>query len=154
MNQMCYQHNRDIQLESVKRKRIFYDLNSCSGCRTCEAVCSLFHEGTVSPELSRIKIATWEYEGWRSEIYICKQCRDAECLASCTEGAIYIDHQTGAKVVYEEKCIGCKKCIKACPCTPSRMGYNAEKVVCVKCDLCGGDPQCVKYCQGGALSYR
>ena len=23
-----------------------------------------------------------------------------------------------------------------------------------KCDLCGGDPKCVKYCPGGALSFE
>jgi carbon-monoxide dehydrogenase iron sulfur subunit len=151
---MEYQPNKDTQLRSVKRKRIFYDSASCSGCRTCEAVCSLFHEGKVSPDLSRIRISTWEYEGWRSEIYVCKQCQGAECLAACHWGSISIDEQTGAKVIDEEKCNGCKECVEVCPCSPSCIGYNAEKAVCFKCDLCGGDPQCVKYCQEGALSFK
>jgi anaerobic carbon-monoxide dehydrogenase iron sulfur subunit len=149
---MDYQPIKDAQPGSGKRSRIIYNSASCSGCRACEAVCSLFHEGKVSSELSRIKIITWEYEGWRSEIYVCKQCQGAECLAACQSGAISIDARTGAKVIDEKQCIGCQACIEACPYTPSRISFNVEKGMPVKCDLCGGDPQCIKYCQEGALS--
>jgi carbon-monoxide dehydrogenase iron sulfur subunit len=135
-------------------KKICCDSALCSGCRTCEAVCSLFHEGKVSPELSRIRIAIWEYEGWRSEIYVCRQCQNAECLTACQLGAIYIDEQTGAKVIDEKKCVGCKVCTEACPCTPPRITFNEEKAIPMKCDLCGGDPQCVKYCHEGALKFK
>ncbi len=144
----------EVRRSSVRRGRIVCDSTICSGCRACEAVCSLFHEGVVSPELSRIQIATWEYEGWRSEIYVCKQCQGAECLAACQLGAIYVDERTGASVIDEQQCNGCGECIEACLCTPSRIRYNVEKAICVKCDLCGGAPQCIKYCQEGALSFE
>ncbi|MFC1935399.1 4Fe-4S dicluster domain-containing protein [Chloroflexota bacterium] len=149
---MVNTRDQDLAL-SVRRGRIVCDSTDCTGCTACEAVCSLFHEGVVSPGLSRIQIATWEYEGWRSEIYVCEQCQGAECLAACQWGAMYIDERTGARVIDEKKCNGCKECMEACPCTPSRIRYNEEKIVCVKCDLCGGEPQCVKYCQEGALNF-
>ena len=139
---------------SVKRGRIVCDSSICTGCRTCEAVCSLFHEGVVSPELSRIQISTWEYDGWRSEVYVCRQCKNAECMAACQVGAIYIDEKTGARVIDEERCNGCRECMEACPFTPTRIRYHAEKIVCLKCDLCGGEPWCVKYCHEGVLSFQ
>ncbi len=139
---------------SLRRGRIVWDSALCSGCRACEVVCSLSHEGVINPELSRIGIATWEYEAWRSEAYVYKQCRAAECLLACQAGAIYPDPQTGALVIDEARCNGCQECINACPCSPSRIRYHAVKSVCVKCNLCSGDPQCVKTCQQGALVYE
>ncbi len=38
----------------------------------------------------------------------------------------------------------------------SPLPYNAISVLdgeVVKCDLCGGDPKCVKYCSTGAIQY-
>ncbi len=37
---------------------IVCDTALCAGCRTCEAVCSLYREGIVNPELSRIQVAS------------------------------------------------------------------------------------------------
>lgn len=144
----------NIQVSTVSRGRIVWDATLCTGCRACEVVCSLQHEGVVGPQLSRIRIATWEYEAWRTEAYVCKQCVAAECLAACPTGAISVDQRSGALAIHEDKCNGCRECMEACPSSPSRIGYNAGKVVCVKCDLCGGEPQCVKSCQQGALAYE
>ena len=33
------------------------------------------------------------------------------------------------------------------------MGYDVRSRRVTKCDLCGGDPVCVKYCDPGALQY-
>jgi carbon-monoxide dehydrogenase iron sulfur subunit len=126
----------------------------CSGCRTCEAVCSLFHEGVVNPTMSRIRIMTWPFEGYRSEVYACQQCNDPGCLEVCPTGALSIDEATDAVVIDEKECIGCRLCLEACPQKPSRILYDASKNICIKCDLCGGDPLCVKYCMQGALSLR
>jgi Fe-S-cluster-containing hydrogenase component 2 len=123
----------------------------CSGCRTCEAVCSLSHEGTVRPALSRIGIITYPFDGYRSDIYTCGQCEDPRCLDACSTGALHIDEVTKARVIEPETCTGCRSCMDACPERPSRIRYDKDKGVCVKCDLCGGDPLCVKYCMEGAL---
>jgi Fe-S-cluster-containing hydrogenase component 2 len=130
------------------------DLQSCAGCRTCEGVCSLSHEGVNSPALARTWIVDYIVEGRRIEGYTCKQCEGPECLYACPEeGALYIDETTGARVIDPENCIGCGQCMRACPQYPNTpIRYDAGRQVCVKCDLCGGDPLCVKYCPESSLT--
>jgi len=128
----------------------------CLGCRTCETVCSLYHEGVVSPELSRILVVKdWTKPNTMDtefEPVLCVQCADAPCLQHCPTGAIKIDKNTSARIVEQALCIGCHACEEACPYTPSRIRFNkVDKAL--KCDLCGGDPQCVKFCHEKALTY-
>ena len=131
------------------------DVETCAGCRTCEAVCTLSHDGVNSPALARTWIIDYILEGRRIEGYTCKQCQGPECLYACpVEGALYIDATTGARVIDPEKCIGCKLCIEACIQYPnSPIRYDAQNEIAVKCDLCGGDPLCVKYCPESSLTF-
>ena len=131
---------------------ILVDSSLCGGCRNCEAVCSLYKEGMVNPELSRIYVKKDILGGYVCEPIPCQQCLDAGCLLACPTGAIRVDAATGARVIDEKICNGCRLCQEACPVTPRRIGYNPMKQVCFKCDLCGGDPQCVKFCPMGAIT--
>jgi Fe-S-cluster-containing dehydrogenase component len=54
---------------------------------------------------------------------------------------------TGAVLVDREKCIGCGECIDACPGKIPHI-HPAENYALI-CDLCGGDPECVKVCREG-----
>lgn len=135
------------------KARIIVNSDLCGGCRTCEAVCSLSKEGVVNPELSRMYVKKDILGGYVCKPLPCKQCRGAKCLLACPTGALHVDSVTGARVIDEELCDGCRLCLEACPLTPTRIGYNAGKGVCFKCDLCGGDPQCVKFCPMGAITY-
>ncbi len=129
------------------------DLQACAGCRTCEAVCSLNHDGVVSPALARTWIVDYILEGRRIEGYTCRQCEGPECLYACPTQALHIDAETGARIIDQEKCIGCQSCIKACPQYPnSPIRFNANTKKSLKCDLCGGEPLCVKFCPEGAMS--
>jgi Fe-S-cluster-containing hydrogenase component 2 len=135
--------------------RVVCDYNLCAGCRTCEAVCTLVHEGVQSRVLSRIQVRSSPIKSWRDQAFTCKQCDGPECLWACPTGALHVDDKTGARVIDPEKCLGCKLCLQACPAYPnSPIRYDASRNICIKCDLCGGDPQCVFHCPEGALKFE
>ena len=58
---------------------------------------------------------------------------------------------TGAKVVLDDVCVGCKVCTIACPFGTINYVQDTGKVQ--KCDLCGGDPACAAACPTGAITY-
>lgn len=137
-------------LQENERIWILIDYSRCSGCRLCEVVCSLKHEGTIWPEASRIRI--FEYLPGANVPIVCVQCPDYPCVKSCPTNALSIDEKTGAVIVSEEKCVLCGNCITACPGNIPRIPRGKKAVVI--CDLCGGDPECVKICNAagyGAL---
>ena len=119
----------------------------CAGCRVCMAVCSLNHEGVCGPAFARIRVYQPSQNIFDTTIVTCKQCDNANCLAACPTGALHVDEKTGARVIDKKKCIGCRACAKACPQYPNAPIYFDEASgTCFKCDLCGGDPQCVANC--------
>jgi Fe-S-cluster-containing hydrogenase component 2 len=65
--------------------------------------------------------------------------------------AIKIDVLTGAKVVNDATCVGCKVCTIACPF--GTVNYVVETGKVQKCDLCGGNPACASACPTGAITY-
>ncbi|MFO8191839.1 MAG: 4Fe-4S binding protein [Bacillota bacterium] len=50
--------------------------------------------------------------------------------------------------ILKETCTGCGACVSACPDHMIRLDNECKAD---KCDLCRGDPLCVKYCPSGAL---
>ena len=48
-------------------------------------------------------------------------------------------------------CIGCRSCVSACPF--GAMNFNAVDRQVFKCDLCDGDPQCVRFCEVKAVDF-
>ena len=124
---------------------------NCTGCRLCEFVCSLAHEGESSTSKSRIKILRDEEFG-NNLISICLHCSDPRCVDTCTCGALNRDRNTGIVSVDESLCIGCGECITACPVTA--IALYEDKSIVFKCDLCGGNPECVQICPREVLVMR
>ena len=126
---------------------IVADPRMCAGCRVCMAVCSLKHEGICGPAYARIRVVQPSQNIFDTQIITCKQCDAANCLAACPTGALRVDEKTGARVINQKKCTGCLLCMKACPQYPNAPIYFDEvSGTCFKCDLCGGEPQCVRNC--------
>ncbi|RPJ15892.1 MAG: 4Fe-4S dicluster domain-containing protein, partial [Desulfobacteraceae bacterium] len=48
-------------------------------------------------------------------------------------------------------CIGCRSCVSVCPF--GAMSYNQIDKKVFKCDLCGGQPQCVRFCDMKAVDF-
>ncbi|HBK59494.1 MAG TPA: hypothetical protein DDZ84_01700 [Firmicutes bacterium] len=68
----------------------------------------------------------------------------------CPTGAIRRHPTTGAVVISKELCVGCRACFSACPVAGMCLDIHGKPA---KCDLCNGDPECVKACVAGALEY-
>lgn len=129
--------------------------NICTGCRLCEIACSLTKEGVVSPEASRIKV----YQFWPGPLDIpavCRNCSDHPCVAACPPKvrALSLNEETGAVEVDTEKCLGikCSLCAKSCP-QELAISFHPQTEKAMICDLCRGDPECVKVCAPECLTF-
>ena len=130
-------------------KALVVNHEKCNGCRKCEEVCSARHGGVANPLSSRIRIMEWQPEGVFMPV-VCHQCEDAPCIAACPTMARVRDEETGKTSVDYDRCISCKTCVAVCPFGASRYDPLSKRVV--TCDLCDGDPQCVKACETGAIT--
>jgi len=79
--------------------------------------------------------------------HFCAQCDGYPCVKSCPVKALSISKKTGAVLVKKRVCITCGKCIDACPGRIPHI-HPTENYVLI-CDLCRGNPQCVKVCREG-----
>ncbi len=131
-------------------KMLTIDYEKCTGCRLCELVCAVKHDGISNPMRSRIRVVKWEMEG----LYVpmtCQQCQDPPCLNVCPVKALYREEALGRVMVNYELCIGCRSCVAVCPF--GAMNFNVIDHRVFKCDLCDGDPQCVRFCERKAVDF-
>ena len=118
---------------------------NCSGCRRCEIACTLYHEGKIWPEASRIRV--FMFVPGVEIPHLCFQCDDYPCVEACPTEALSVNSQTRAVNVDASKCTACGLCIKACPGNVTHLHPEGNHIVI--CDLCDGKPKCVKACQEG-----
>lgn len=132
-----------------ERPKVFaVNIDLCSGCQSCVMVCSLVKEGIFSPTKSRVQVHANESKCF-SVPNMCDHCIDPPCIPACPVNAITRDDASGIVDIDEETCIGCEDCVEACPFDSIKM--RDEKAI--KCDLCGGDPECAKVCYPYAIQY-
>ncbi len=131
-----------------KIKTIHIDPDKCTGCRTCEMICSAYHAepkySLVNPKRSRIRIFFDE----DNDVYVpilAGHYTDVEC-------------NSRTFVILNGKPYGeCSFCRSSCP----RRDFFKEPDkpdIPLKCDVCGepmpeGGPMCVQQCEAEALTY-
>ena len=137
---------------SMEYRRIYVKSpDSCTGCLLCEMACSLTHEKTgVNPRMSRIRVDFYPEKGIITP-NVCRLCTRPACVEACPENALSQDKKSGVILLHAERCTGCGACIEACPFDALFMHPETEKAIA--CDLCAGDPQCVRYCMNNTLLY-
>jgi protein NrfC len=122
---------------------LLIDSKKCTGCSSCMMACSLAHHGTSSFSQSRIQIIQNPLAPYPVDLVasVCRQCPFPACVDACPTGARHVDAATGnVRTVDVTKCIGCERCVNACPFTPSRALWNSEEKHAEKCDLCADAP--------------
>ena len=153
------------------------DADKCIGCRGCVVACKAQH-GTPPNiffgDLMQLEVGRGRTTRrvWLPKL--CMHCEDPLCIKACPTGASQ-QRDDGIVWVDQDKCMGCRACIEACPYevrfyfgkgdqkyyypegpTPyelqmeKKWGYKQGTVL--KCDLCmdlldaGGKTACVETC--------
>ena len=135
-----------------------FDHNRCVACGACSAACILENRWSFRPRM----IYTYNPAALPSLPIInlslaCNQCKKAVCMEGCPSSSYSREPVTGAIVIDDTKCIGCRYCQWNCP-------YDAPKYIVPgkvigKCHLCyhrlteGLMPACTTACPTGALEY-
>ena len=130
-------------------KVLIIDPEKCTSCRLCELTCSARHAAAYRPSRSRIQVAIDVDQAFYFP-RVCFQCNDAPCVDACPSEALARDPKTGVVVLSANRCDDCRACEDACP-------YGVLRCLdgrAIKCELCGGDPECVRFCAPGALRYE
>jgi len=158
-------------------KGVLYDANKCIGCRACQVACKQWNElpaeDTVNsgslenpPQLSahtftKIHFSEVEEDGdfqWIFAKRQCMHCEDPACAAACLVGALQ-KTEFGAVVYDDNKCIGCRYCMMACPFGIPTFEWDKRLPWIRKCTFCsdrqsaGLEPACVTACPTGALKF-
>lgn len=143
---------------------IVVDYDRCAGCRTCETVCSAFHDtetGLGNPYHAKIQVLHFNPDV--TIPVVCAMCPDSPCITNCTSTpdiltrrkALYRDPVTGAIKHDPDRCRRCGTCARVC--TREGVGIirsNRDTTMPERlCTLCEGSPQCVLYCPQKALSF-
>ena len=139
---------------------IMANSQQCIGCRACEVACVMAHNGeqhALSERHFHPRITVLR-SGEKSHPVTCHHCENAPCAQSCPNGAI--SKCDDSVQVNQQKCIGCKACVVACPfgtmeiiVTP--LDNSSVKASANKCDLCltrPHGPACIENCPADALS--
>ncbi len=161
-------------------KGILTDVTLCIGCERCVEACTAknklgtdlpakFHKGDgltgnrftsiVEQRAIQNDPATKEsVEVARTVRKQCMHCLEPTCAAACLVGA-FTKTEDGAVRYADEKCIGCRYCMLACPFGIPRYQYDELLPYVAKCRMderCrvdGGAPACVSACPTGATIF-
>ncbi|SLM32439.1 4Fe-4S ferredoxin iron-sulfur binding domain protein [Desulfamplus magnetovallimortis] len=145
----------------------------CTGCGICQLACSMAivdadawdveHENKskvpdsdfcttcfthgYNPRLARLKIIN-KRENLYHKPVVCNHCENAYCMNVCPAKA-YERDKNGYVLINAKKCVRCGICVEYCPENLIYIDPITKKAV--KCDMCNGDPTCVKACPTGAI---
>lgn len=122
-------------------KKLIADSSKCTGCGTCEKVCSQTYFKENNREKSAIRIVR---EDDKYRIDVCDQC--GECVRMCSPVALDMG-SNGVVRLAKKKCVGCLICVAEC--LRGFMYYHDDEDTPFKCIACG---ICVKQCPSGALA--
>jgi tetrathionate reductase subunit B len=135
------------------------DLRRCVGCNACTVACKMENavpDGFYRSWILQADKGTYPLVTRVKMNHLCNQCQNPPCVPVCPAKATQKD-KGGIVTIHSIKCIGCGRCVKACP-------YNARylkpgKPIADKCNFCfhriqaGLLPACVGTCVGQALFF-
>src|SRR3972149_4933247 len=93
------------------------NLIKCTGCYSCVIKCK--EEHLLPPGMTWAKLLiseTGTSPCVTKQMYpvLCNHCKEPACAKACPTGATQQD-DNGKVWVYQDKCVGCRYCLVACP---------------------------------------
>ena len=138
---------RELEITTTD-KILVHDPSKCTGCCQCMIACSYKHFKVFDLNQALLYVNEDPTQPGRFINAHCSHCIHPMCMAACPKDAIYRDEK-GIVRISPLKCVGCGICSYACPISIPRKHPRLN--IYVKCDLCDGDPMCVKMCSAEAL---
>lgn len=140
------------------------DLRRCTGCHACSIACKSEFDvilGGTRSWVEFIEKGTYPKVTRSFLPRLCNNCSEPPCVLDCPTDATWKRPEDGIVVIDQDECIGCKRCVKACPYDARYMDNTTgigptDKGVADKCDFCfhrvveGVVPACVNTCTGKA----
>jgi Fe-S-cluster-containing dehydrogenase component len=133
-------------------KTLIIHPEKCNNCNDCVTACIKIRSSLTRQGLSCIRILKDNEDENFFFPLVCKQCENPPCMEVCPKEAIFRDVELNRLLIDRQKCVGCGYCVSACPFGAIKL--DKQKAKSYKCDLCGGDPECVKVCEPMAIVYQ
>ncbi len=130
-------------------KRITIDKGKCSGCRYCELVCSYRENSSFNPRESKIRVLKYDESGIDDPV-VCHQCTLCPPADACPTQA-FQRGKDGIVRIEDKACTACYACVSACP--HQAVFRPPTRSPPLVCDLCDGQPLCVKKCPTHVLTF-
>ena len=133
------------------------DQNRCIGCHACTVACKEEHNIAVGVNRTWVKyIEKGHYPDTRRHFAVlrCNHCDDAPCIEICPTVALFRRHD-GIVDFDNERCIGCKSCMQACP--YDALYIDPDRNTAAKCNFdasrveMGYKPACEVVCPTQAI---
>ena len=128
------------------------DNRTCIGCHACTVACKSEHDVPIGVNRTHVKyIETGTYPDSSREfsVHRCNHCEDAPCTTICPTYALFT-REDGIVDFDNDRCIGCKSCMQACP--YDALYIDPNEGTAAKCNYCAHrvehsyEPACVIVC--------
>ena len=128
------------------------DNRTCIGCHACTVACKSEHHVPIGVNRTHVKYiekGSYPHSTREFSVHRCNHCEDSPCTTICPTTALFT-RSDGIVDFDDDRCIGCKSCMQACP--YDALYIDPNKGTAAKCNYCAHriensyEPACVIVC--------
>ena len=161
-----------VTKDTSQQYAMLHDTTRCIGCQACERACcekngfpapdsepQTDHERKTGTEA--LTVVNAKGKNGAATIFCktqCMHCEQPACVSACLVNAMYKTDE-GPVIWREDKCMGCRYCMVACPFDVPKFEYGSLNPRIRKCVMCydrisdGKIPACAEACPQEAILF-